>query len=183
LTPTFTTDWFTRAIPEWQEHVVPRIAKIPDAKWLEIGCYEGRSTLWTLENVLRGPRSSITCVDPWCSYYAKNLASNLAGIDRITHLKGKSLNILPSVPSESFHGAYIDGSHIEPDISFDLQEGWRLLKPGAILIIDDYGLPGEPGEGQVKQATDAFLRKHESHLKILSKKYQVILLKDPIPRS
>jgi predicted O-methyltransferase YrrM len=181
MSPTFTSDLFTPAgrIPEWQEHVVPRIAKIPNARWLEIGSYEGQSTLWTLENVLRGPQASITCVDPFYFPYCRTFDKNTKGIDRIICLKGKSCDVLPSLLPESFHGIYVDGNHSEPDISFDLQEGLRLLKPNGIMVIDDYGFPGTPGVGDVKQATDIFLAKHDKHLKILSKKFQVILLKLP----
>ena len=35
---------------------------------LEIGSFEGRSTIWFLENLLKNPKSTITCVDPWTSY-------------------------------------------------------------------------------------------------------------------
>ena len=35
---------------------------------LEIGSFEGRSTIWFLENLLKNSKSTITCIDPWTSY-------------------------------------------------------------------------------------------------------------------
>ena len=35
---------------------------------LEIGSFEGKSTIWFLENILQNPNSTITCIDPWTSY-------------------------------------------------------------------------------------------------------------------
>ena len=32
---------------------------------LEIGSFEGRSTIWFLETLLQNKKSTITCVDPW----------------------------------------------------------------------------------------------------------------------
>ena len=62
---TFTSDWFTSSIPPWRRHVVPVLAGRENVRWLEVGTHEGRSALWTLDNVLTGRGSSITCVDKW----------------------------------------------------------------------------------------------------------------------
>ena len=35
---------------------------------LEIGSFEGKSTVWFLENILQNKNSTITCVDPWMNY-------------------------------------------------------------------------------------------------------------------
>jgi hypothetical protein len=31
----------------------------------EIGCYEGRSSRWYVENVLTGPGAALVCLDIW----------------------------------------------------------------------------------------------------------------------
>jgi len=51
MTPVFTKDWFDRAIPIWKKYVMPLINTVPNARWLEIGSFEGRSAIWTLENL------------------------------------------------------------------------------------------------------------------------------------
>ena len=174
MAPKFTSDWFTWIAPTWQTHVVPRVYPIPDARWLEIGSYEGRSALWTLKHVLN-PSSKITCVDPWWPEYEKTFNSNLARhTKRLTKLKGNSQNILKTLPSESFHGIYIDGSHDEPDVLHDTIEAWRLAKPEAVIVFDDYASTKYPG---VRPAIDAFLKQPGIHFEILHKKWQVILLK------
>ena len=35
---------------------------------LEIGSFEGKSTIWFLDNILNNENSTITCVDPWLNY-------------------------------------------------------------------------------------------------------------------
>ena len=59
---TFTSDWVTQFVPSWQKHVIPALAGRENVHWLEVGSFEGRSALWTLENVFTGSGSTITCV-------------------------------------------------------------------------------------------------------------------------
>jgi predicted O-methyltransferase YrrM len=54
----FTADWFTHNIKEWSSllsHFKNEVCSI-----LDIGCFEGRSTLWFLESI---PKSMVTAVD------------------------------------------------------------------------------------------------------------------------
>lgn len=46
---------------------------------LEIGSFEGRSTVWFIENLLNNINSTITCIDPWMSYDQKNNSLNSYG--------------------------------------------------------------------------------------------------------
>ena len=57
----FTQDWF-KAAP----HVWPKIKDMMPRResFLEIGSYEGRSSVWTVEHML-DDNGSITCVDTW----------------------------------------------------------------------------------------------------------------------
>lgn len=48
---------------------------------LEIGSFEGESTVWFIENLLNNHNSSITCIDPWVSYNQKNDSLNSYGND------------------------------------------------------------------------------------------------------
>lgn len=57
----FTTNWFEPALPQW-----PRLIQEFSAKpvnCLEIGCFEGRSAVWILENVCTHPGSKLTTID------------------------------------------------------------------------------------------------------------------------
>lgn len=57
----FTKDWFHWAPQVW-EQLIPML---PERRsFLEIGSFEGRSTVWTIENMM-GPGDWIDCVDTW----------------------------------------------------------------------------------------------------------------------
>ena len=57
----FTKDWFGWAPPVW-EQLIPML---PERRaFLEIGSFEGRSTVWTIENMMN-PGDWIDCVDTW----------------------------------------------------------------------------------------------------------------------
>ena len=174
----FTSDWFTPHTDGWLKHVVPLLGTMANVHWLEIGSYEGRSALWTLDNVLRGPSSDIVCVDIFGPTYEKTFDSNVSGIDRLLKLKGHSHRILPSLPARRFHGIYVDGSHDETCVKIDLREAWRLSRTGAILIFDDYPCLEYPG---VKTAVDEFLRQIQGKYKLLHKNWQMIIRKESPP--
>src|SRR3954468_24495430 len=63
--PQFTEDWFSGHVPHWERLFFGELEWKPDAprRLVEIGCFEGRSTLWFLENLLRHPESRIVCID------------------------------------------------------------------------------------------------------------------------
>lgn len=58
----FTKDWFHWAPPVWEQlkPLMPEGRK----SFLEIGSFEGRSTVWIIENMM-GPGDWIDCVDTW----------------------------------------------------------------------------------------------------------------------
>ncbi|MFQ5589555.1 MAG: class I SAM-dependent methyltransferase [Phycisphaerae bacterium] len=58
----FTYDWFSGNIPNWKRWLAHLIGK-PYVEILEIGCFEGKATVWLLQNVLTHGSSSITVVD------------------------------------------------------------------------------------------------------------------------
>jgi hypothetical protein len=60
----FTQDWFSWAPAVW-EQLKPLLPSEPGYRaFLEIGSFEGRSTVWTIENLM-GPGDWIDCVDTW----------------------------------------------------------------------------------------------------------------------
>lgn len=58
----FTKDWFSWAPPVW-EQLIPALPS-NNRSFLEIGSFEGRSTVWIIENMM-GPGDWIDCVDTW----------------------------------------------------------------------------------------------------------------------
>lgn len=186
MTPTFTKDFFSTKTVAWTEHVVPRISKISNARWVEVGSYQGRSALWTLENVLRGPRSLLYCIDifepnqhgleTWGdpnTNYVEIFDSLVGCHPNVVKLAGRSRDVLPMLRGTGFHGAYIDGDHCEASVREDLRLLWPLLLPGAVCVFDDYGWE-DPGTQIV---VDEFLGNPQNQARLLYKDFQAILLK------
>jgi predicted O-methyltransferase YrrM len=57
----FTKDWFGWAPPVW-EQLIPMLPE--RKKFLEIGSFEGRSTVWIVENMMEDG-GFIDCIDTW----------------------------------------------------------------------------------------------------------------------
>ena len=74
----FTANWFDSAENQEMDlrNVLPYKTN-DEIHILEIGSYEGRSTVWFVENLLNNEKSTITCVDPWEDYSqdAKSIGS------------------------------------------------------------------------------------------------------------
>jgi hypothetical protein len=190
--PTFTADWFSRHIPLWQKHVVPRLAGHPCAHWLEVGSFEGRSALWALDNFLLGSCSTISCIDTWepivpgeGSDFEATFNANVADRPKVHKYKARSSAILPALPLNYYHGAYIDGSHEKGDVLQDVEFVLPLLRSHALLIFDDYDTRqwGELLKPQsaaskfsgVRQAADLFLSRHGGEFEVLYAGYQLFL--------
>ena len=79
--PRFTEEFFTRHVPHWEALFFGEFAWDPETRRhvVEIGCFEGRSTLWFLEHLLRHPDSRTTCVDTFAGG-AEHTASQSQGL-------------------------------------------------------------------------------------------------------
>jgi SAM-dependent methyltransferase len=194
----FEFDWFTHNIPIWLTHL-RRFAGRPGITGIEIGAWEGRSAVWLLENVLTDPSSVLHCIDLWASpngrtieaRFDRNIAIAVGRTGgRVVKRRGKSVDVLPDFDARAADVVYVDGSHIARDVLSDLMLAWRTLKPGGVLICDDYELNhgvefhGEqlvyvevPGLARPKMAIDAFLTCFEGTYRLLHKEWQVIVEK------
>jgi predicted O-methyltransferase YrrM len=152
----FTQDWFSHNIPVWEQLV----KLLPERKkFLEIGSFEGRSMVWTVENMMEDD-GEIYCIDTWEGSEEHTNGELNGAEDRfnhnrqvlmgkferrhITRQKGTSIEQLaqwltPSgVHPEIFNFIYIDGSHIAKDVLTDACMAWPLLKQGGLMVFDDY---------------------------------------------
>ena len=59
--PDTNTNWTDVHVENWRRWLAPYIGK--ECRALEIGCFEGRSSQWFLDNILTHPDSSLTVVD------------------------------------------------------------------------------------------------------------------------
>lgn len=162
-------DWFSNNVPNWKAWLAEFVGR-QSIDAIEIGSCEGRSARWLLEHVLTGPGSHITCVDV---KLRDALYGNLAAF-------GVRANFHQMPSHEYFAHAlgyrrglssiiYIDGSHRARDVLGDAVFAWQLLKPGGILIFDDYGYgpkhePGLEEWDRPGPAIDAFLSAYRREL-------------------
>jgi predicted O-methyltransferase YrrM len=195
----FTVDFLSPATERhWREDLAP-LASVPGLRAVEVGCLEGRTTLWLLANVLNERSSHITCIDTFDfegqgvasaspielfqtgddieSRFDHNIA--LAGESgRVTKMIGRSQEILRKLPGESFDFIYIDGSHRTADVLEDGVLAWGLLKIGGLLTFDDYQWKPQGDTERLyspARAIDAILDIFGPQLKLVRKDEQVTI--------
>lgn len=146
---TFTSDWFSHNIPNWQR-LFSTIRWDPNKRKdvIEIGSYEGRSSLWILHNLLKNESSRLHCVDTFPnqgdpgSYYGRflNNIHTSERSDQVTVHAKSSFDFFLEFASAGtkVDFIYLDGSHQAIDVLEDLVLCFRLLKQGGLLICDDY---------------------------------------------
>ncbi len=115
----FTVDYTSWLTPIWETHLA-EFKKKQNVHFLDIGCFEGRSSLWFLENILTHPTSSITCVDSFSRKGGEpRFDHNIRISDfskKVTKIKGKSEDVLSSLKEQSFDIIYVDGCHLAPNL-------------------------------------------------------------------
>ncbi len=189
-TPVFSADWFSRCVPAWTQLFA---AHMPNPRRiLEIGAFEGRATCFMLEHLLPAEGGEIHCVDTWEGgvehdgipmdaverRFRANVGAVLARHPRhqVFSHRGQSRhalgNLLAKGQAGTFDFLYVDGSHQAPDVLEDLVLGFRLCRPGAIVICDDYLWQRQPaGQEDVldtpKLAIDAFTTIYRRRLRLL----------------
>lgn len=151
----FSIDWFSPHIPDWEKWLAVFKGR-DNLRFLEIGCFEGRATVWLLENILTGENSKIDVVDLFeggmeagdfevyynpevLEYFDYNIEPF---IEQVVIHKGLSGEVLREFRpgKDQFDFIYIDGSHRSPEVLEDSVLCWRLLKPGGFMVLDDYRL-------------------------------------------
>jgi predicted O-methyltransferase YrrM len=178
--PSFSTDWFVHRIPQWKQFVVPALAGTP-ARWLELGSYEGRSALWTLEHVLNHPDARLICVDIWTNLAVSDrFDANILGSPwgaKVTKVKSNCFDALRNV-SGPLDCVYVDADHQAKAAIQDAAMVWPLLRRGGFLIWDDYlWTQPDPAKLPPKPGIDAFLELWKGEYELLHHGYQVIIRK------
>jgi predicted O-methyltransferase YrrM len=176
----FTADFTKRWAGSWIKHL-QGFAGQPDVHGLEIGCFEGRSTIWFLENVLTHPTSHMTSIDVFTEDMEERFDHNIevSGLSgKVTKLKGYSQDVLRTLEYNSVDFAYIDGCHLASCVLTDAVLTWDLLKTGGVMIFDDYLWRKErPPIERPELAIDAFLEIFSDRYRLKHSAYQVIIEK------
>lgn len=125
---------------------------------IEVGCFEGRSTVWFADYLSHHPDSRMFCIDTWLGgeeiertglqFDMDRVRSNffhnvglLKDKDKVIKYVMQSERALSSLFSKYYRGIdfiYLDGSHTQRDTLVDLTLCLSLLKQGGVVIVDDY---------------------------------------------
>lgn len=187
----FTQDWIHNKdiVPHWVTHLEK--FKGQPIQMLEVGCYEGRSTLWFMEHILTDVMAKMTVVDtfegdeqqedmgvkrPNIDEFRENLKDHY---HKIYTIAGYSQQVLKRLNKE-YDIIYIDGSHYQTDVLQDAVLAFELLNSGGVMIFDDYAMQYQDRNNKYycpKIALDAFLAVYGNHLEVLHKGWQLIIKK------
>ena len=162
--------------------------KSKENKILEIGCFEGLSSVFFADNFLDNTYSSLTCVDPFLTIDNNDHGQFLQNDEElnfdynISNCKNQDKITIHKITSDSFfekneqtfNFVYIDGCH-EPDfIKRDMANSFKFLEKDGIMWMDDYN----GGDGiQIKNAMNAFLKKYTGHYRLIHEGYQLAIKK------
>jgi hypothetical protein len=93
-------------------------------------------------------------------------------------LKAYSQEALRQLPLYHYDAIYVDGSHAAADVLEDAVLSFKLLKPGGVMIFDDYEWNAFPDPWLVPlMAIDFFLQVYQRQYELLYKGYQVAIKK------
>lgn len=194
----FTDCWFN------SQDIIKFLPKYLTKKsMLEIGSYEGMSTVWFLENILVDENSTITCIDPWTSYSQNENSFDSYGKsdtewnfqthketfihnilvsghqDKVTTLQGYSNEILPKLILENkkYDLIFIDGNHTSPFVITDAVMSWYLLEKGGVMIFDDYLWGDTTTSLSPKLAIDSFIACFNHYIEVIWSEYTLAIKK------
>jgi predicted O-methyltransferase YrrM len=156
---------------------------------LEIGCFEGLSSVFFADNLLENPNSSLTCVDPFLTINNNDHAELLNNREEknfdynISVCKNSNKILVNKITSDiffennkkTFNLIYIDGSHECDFIKRDMENSFKFLEKNGIMWMDDYG----GGDGiQIKNTMNTFLDKYKGQYELIHMGYQLAIRKN-----
>ena len=155
---------------------------------LEIGCFEGLSSVFFSDNLLDHPDSTLTCVDPFMTienndhkiFLEHNEERNFDNNIKISKNSAKitvkkiTSDAFFKENTKTFNFIYVDGCHECDFITRDMENSFAALEPNGIMWCDDY----RGGDGiQMKNTMDAFLEKYKGQYTLIHMGYQLAIVK------
>ena len=159
---TFSRYWFDEVIrADWERLTYSLRGKM--LRVLEIGCFEGASTTWILDNLMSHPESTLTSIDTFQGGMEHQEAGqadkyNIASLEsrfwanvakcenagRLHVMKANSDDALLKLRRQcaKFDFVYIDASHVAIDVLHDAVLSWRMLNVDGMMVFDDFTWKG-----------------------------------------
>lgn len=171
----FTYDFTSDHVSSWSQ-LLRKFRGSPEVHGLEIGCFEGRSSIWFLENILQHDTSLLTCIDPSFPLVFHHNISQFG--EKVEFIEQKSELALrnQSLVFDSIHFVYIDGNHSSANVLQDAVLSFPLLIRGGVMIFDDYlwkSRSPNDARSMPRLAIDAFLSVFGDRLLLRHKGWQV----------
>jgi predicted O-methyltransferase YrrM len=174
------------------------VASCHPVKALEIGAFDGVSANVMLDAIFPHPESTVDTIDPYlpdpCTLKVCHQTRDLfeentrrgGHAGRVRLHVGTSREVLTRMWAdggvETFDRVFIDGSHLAADVITDAVLAWPLLKPGGILIFDDFEWGEDlPKHRRPREAVQAFEAAFIEYLVPLWQGYQRIYRKTGVP--
>lgn len=181
----YTQRWFIGS--ELHQNLLKFVNPNAVHKVLEIGCYEGLSSVFLAETLLNNSQSTLTCVDPFLSINDNDHKQWLTtteeqnfdyNISVCTNSERIEVNKVTSdkffeTNTKSYTFIYIDGCHIPDFITRDMENSFKCLENNGIMWMDDY-----VGIGSVATTMHAFLDKYSGQFTLIHKGYQLAIRKN-----
>lgn len=186
----FQADWFSHVAPSWQllfgqigwNSSTPKTI-------IEIGCFEGKATVWMLNNLIGAAGSEVHCIDrfaaspgtlQWDFDQVRDAFTHNVGLtgkgSMVTLHESESFPRLVALYTQGLRAdfIYVDGSHRARDVLADLVMAFEIAKPGGLIICDDYLWVRESDiEVDIlntpKIAVDAFVNIYRREIEICSR--------------
>ena len=181
----YSRDWFVGS--EIRSMLLQFLANSNETRILEVGCFEGLSSVYFADNLLDNSNSSLTCVDPFLNIhdnfnkeYSVNTEMNFdynisicKNSDKITIHKITSDTFFEN-NSQTYNLIYINGYH-KPDVIIrDMENSFNVLEKNGILWMNDYD---RLNDIQIKNAMDTFLQKYNGQYELIHQGYQLAVKK------
>jgi predicted O-methyltransferase YrrM len=182
----YSKNWFNGS--ELKQQIFNFIDKSKKNSILEIGCYEGLSSVFFADNLLQHNDSTLTCVDPYLNIdnndhkdllnnsQEKNFDYNITNCDN-----KEKINVFKITSDDFFkfnkkiyNFIYIDGCHDCDFIERDMENSFNFLEKNGIMWMDDY-LGGN--NYNIKNTMDNFLKKYDGQYNLIHSGYQLAIIK------
>jgi predicted O-methyltransferase YrrM len=189
---------------DWNNEFIKNVNGLsPVDLCLEIGCFEGLTSNYIVDNML-SDSGKLICVDPLTDVYLndnlkeddidKNLKEFNFFKDQYErffnntkeHIESGKLELLRNLSKEVYSDLlgsyekkidfiYIDGDHRASSVYYDAVNCFSLCKRGGYILFDDYiwGNPDDPE--YTKIGIDRFLNEYYEKINIIIQGYQVLI--------